>query len=162
MKENLNVSLVFILFLLMISCDKKQVFDSYQTIDNSWHKDSIVSFDFEISDTIIPYNLFLNIRANNNYPYSNIFLITSLESPNQEIKIDTLEYLMAAPNGQLLGNGVSDLKESKLWYKGNYRFSEVGKHTIRIEQAMRKRNEIEGLEHLEGILDVGFRIETIN
>ncbi len=162
MKVNLKVLFVLISFLLIVSCDKKQVFDSYQPISNSWHRDSIVSFEFEVQDTLTPYNLFLNIRANNNYPFSNIFLITSLESPNQQIKVDTLEYLMAAPDGRLLGNGFSDLKESKLWYKQNYRFSETGKHTLRIEHAMRKRNEVEGIEALEGVSDVGFRIENIN
>lgn len=159
MKESHKISLVFTLFLLMVSCDKNQTFDSYQSVGNSWHRDSIVSFEFEIQDTLTPYNLFLNVRTNHKYPFSNIFLITSIESPGEKIKVDTLEYMMAAPDGKLLGSGFSGLKESKLWYKENYRFSETGKHIIRIEQAMRKRNQVEGLEELEGISEVGFRIE---
>ncbi len=148
-------SFVFLLF----SCGEKPVFDSYQSVGKSWHRDSIVSFDFEIQDSVVPYNLFLNIRANNNYPFSNIFLIVSHESPSEQIKVDTLEYIMASPDGKMLGNGFSDIKESKLWYKENYRFSETGKHSIRIEQALRKRNEVEGLERLDGVFDVGLSIE---
>lgn len=160
MKGRLKFSGFLILFFFIVSCgDKKQVFDSYQSVGKSWHKDSIVSFEFETKDTLTLYNLFLNVRANNNYPFSNIFLIVSVESPEGQIKKDTLEYMMALPDGKMLGNGFSDIKESKLWFKENYRFSETGKYIFRIEQALRKRNEVEGVEKLEGISDVGLSIQ---
>jgi len=155
---NKYIVLVFCGFAL-VSCDENRVFDSYKSIGNGWHRDSTAVFEYEVQDTITPYNLFLTLRTNNGYPFSNIFLITSLEDPNGETKIDTLEYLMAAPDGTLLGNGFSDIKESKLWFKKDYRFSQTGKHLITIEQAVRKRNEVEGIEVLEGISEVGFRIE---
>ncbi len=147
---------------LLISCDSKQVFDSYTSVGKSWHRDSIVSFEFEVKDTLTDYNLFLTLRANNDYPFSNIFLITSIEAPSTTVKVDTLEYSMATPDGRMLGNGFSDIKESKLWFKENYRFAELGVHNIKIEQAQRARRMIEGVEELEGILDVGFRIEKAN
>ncbi|MFA5556939.1 MAG: gliding motility lipoprotein GldH [Flavobacteriaceae bacterium] len=160
MKTRLQFSGFLALFFLTVSCsDKKQVFQSYKSVGKSWHKDSIVSFEFEAKDTLMSYNLFLNVRANANYPFSNIFLIASIESPDGQIKKDTLEYTMASPDGTMLGNGFSDIKESKLWFKENYNFSETGKYTFKIEQALRNRNEVEGVEKLEGISDVGFSIE---
>lgn len=159
MKGSLKVSVVFLLVFTLFSCGDKPVFDSYQSVGKSWHRDSIVNFEFEVQDTMQPYNLFLNLRTNNKYEFSNIFLIASIESPNQQIKIDTLEYIMASPDGKMLGNGFSDVKESKLWFKENYRFSELGKHNIKVEQALRKRSEIEGLERLEGVTDVGLSVE---
>jgi len=162
MKGSLKISVAFLLVLTLFSCGEKPVFDSYQSVGKSWHRDSIVNFNFEVKDTLQSYNLFLNFRANNNYEFSNIFLIASIESPNQQIKVDTLEYMMAAPDGKMLGNGFSDIKESKLWFKENYRFSELGKHTIRIEDALRKRNEVDGIEKLEGVSDVGLSIEKYN
>lgn len=162
MKENLKISVVFLLTFTLFSCGEKPVFDTYKSVGKSWHRDSIVSFDFEVQDTLQAYNLFLNLRANNDYPFSNIFIIASIESPSQQTKVDTLEYIMAAPDGKMLGNGFSDIKESKLWFKENYRFSENGKHIIRIQQALRKRSEVEGLEKLEGVSDVGLSIEKYN
>lgn len=162
MRINHKIPFVFVLSLLLFSCGEKPVFDSFQSVGNSWHRDSIVSFDFEVRDSLEAYNLYWNIRANNNYPFSNIFLIASIESPSEQIKVDTLEYLMASPDGKMLGNGFSDIKESKLWFKENYRFSETGKHIIRVEQALRKRNEVDGLERLEGVSDVGLSIEKHN
>jgi gliding motility-associated lipoprotein GldH len=161
MKSSLKYSLFLVLFFVLVSCDSKQVFDSYKSVGKSWHKDNIVSFEYEATDTIANYNMFLNLRANNDYPFSNIFLITSIESPNNTIRVDTLEYIMAAPDGRMLGNGFSDIKQSKLWYKENFRFTELGIHTIKIEQAQRARGKIEGVEELEGVFDVGFRIEKV-
>lgn len=149
------------LLCVVLSCNSNQVFDSYTSVGKSWNKDNVVSFEFEAKDTLTEYNMFLNLRANNDYPFSNIFLITSIESPNATIKVDTLEYIMAAPDGRMLGNGFSDIKESKLWYKANYRFTEIGVHSIKIEQAQRARGKTEGIEELEGVLDVGFRIEKV-
>ncbi|SRR5690606_1607790 len=160
MKERFKFFSFLGLFFLTGSCsDQKQVFEMYKSVGSFWHKDSVVSFEFEAQDTLTTYNLFLNLRANNEYPFSNIFLIASIESPDGHIKKDTLEYLMASPDGKMLGNGFSDIKESKLWFKENYRFSETGKYIFKVEQALRKRTEVEGVEKLKGISDVGLTIE---
>jgi hypothetical protein len=46
----------------------------------------------------------------------------SVEKPNGYTKVDTLEYQMAEPDGTLLGNGFTDIKESKLFFKENVKF----------------------------------------
>ena len=153
-------SLLFLLAsLLFFSCDEKRVFDEYKSVGSSWHKDSIVSFDLPQLDSTKRYNLFLNLRNNNNYPFNNLFLIVSLELPNGFTKVDTLEYQMANPDGTLLGDGFTDLKESKLFYKEKVKFR--GKYKVHIKQAVRENGKIQGLKELEGITEVGFRIEKI-
>ena len=150
--------LLFVLFFI-ISCDKKYVFDEYKTIDNSWHKDSIVTFTAPEIDANKKYNLFLNVRNNNNYPYNNLFLIVSLEQPDKKVLVDTLEYQMANPDGTLMGEGFTDFKTSKLIYKENFTFQKKGKYKISIQHANRTTGKIKGVEKLEGISDIGFRIE---
>lgn len=108
--------------LLFISCDEKRVFDEYRKLDGSWKKKDTIEFTFEQKDTINPYNLFLNIRNNNEYPYNNLFVIVALTQPDSLVKIDTLEYAMAYPDGKLMGEGFSDVKENKLWYQENFTF----------------------------------------
>jgi gliding motility-associated lipoprotein GldH len=66
-------------------------------------------------DSTKRYDLFINLRDNNNYQYNNL-LIVSVEKPNGYTKVDTLEYQMAEPDGTLLGN-VYRHKESKLFLK---------------------------------------------
>ena len=103
--------------------------------------------------------MFVNIRNNNSYPFNNLFLIVSLLQPDGVTKVDTLEYQMAKEDGTLLGDGFSDIKESKLWYKENTRFPKVGKYTVNIQQAVRETGKVSGMEQLQGISEVGFRIE---
>lgn len=147
--------------LILCSCDDKRVFDEYKPLDGKWNKDSIVSFEFEQKDTVTPYNLFVNIRNNNNYPYNNLFLIVELQQPGGLTHSDTLEYMMANPDGTLMGTGFSDVKESKLWYKKSQRFPKAGKYMVNIRQAVRQAGQVPGVGELEGVTDVGFRIESI-
>ena len=56
--------------------------------------------------------------------------------------VDTLEYKMAQPNGELLGTGFTDVKENKLWYKENFTFNESGTYLIKLQHAMRENGNI--------------------
>jgi gliding motility-associated lipoprotein GldH len=152
-----NSALLLLVAILFFSCDKKRAFDEYKSVGSAWHKDSIVSFDLPELDTTKRYNLFVTLRDNNNYPFNNLFLIVALETPSGFTKVDTLEYQMADPDGTLLGDGFTDIKESKLFYKENVRFR--GKYKIHIKQAVRETGKIPGVTSLDGITDVGFRIE---
>ena len=84
-----------------------------------------------------------------------------MEEPGTKVtKVDTLEYQMANPDGSLMGNGFSDIKESKLWYKEKVRFPKVGKYTVKIQQAVRQAGQVPGVPELDGVTEVGFRIES--
>jgi len=143
------------------SCDSSQVFDEYQSVPNSWHKDSVLEFNIIQPDTTKQYNLFVNIRNTSEYKYSNLFLVIEMNFPNGKTVKDTLEYIMAKPSGEFLGTGFTDIKENKLFYKQGFVFEESGDYKVNIQQAMRENGSIKGIENLEGITDVGFRIERI-
>ena len=144
------------------SCDSNRIYDEYKSVPNQWHKDSIISFNVIPPDSINNYNLFVNLRNTNEYKYSNLFLIVEMDYPNGKIIKDTLEYKMADPSGKFLGTGFTDVKENKLWYKGHEKpfvFNETGEYKIKIQHAMRQNGQVNGIENLEGITDIGFRIE---
>ena len=155
-----NSFLYFLVLIVLISCDKKRVFDEYKTVGNGWNKDSIVSFDLPAVDIKKQYNLFINIRDNNDYPFNNLFLIVNMEQPDKRTIVDTLEYQMANPDGSLLGEGFTDVKDNKLIYKERMKFNS-GSYKIHIKQAVRQTGKVSGVVKLEGITDVGFRIEKI-
>ncbi|MBP6182002.1 gliding motility lipoprotein GldH [Flavobacterium sp.] len=152
-----NSILLLLVAILFFSCDKKRVFDEYKSVGSAWHKDSIVTFDLPELDSTKQYNLFINLRDNNNYQFNNLFLIVALEKPNGYTKVDTLEYQMADPDGTLLGDGFSDIKESKLYFKENATFK--GKYKVHIKQAVRETGKVPGVTALDGITEIGFRIE---
>jgi gliding motility-associated lipoprotein GldH len=159
---SLKSSFLFIIIAgLLISCDKKRVFDEYQSVGSAWNMKKEVIFELPKVDTLKKYNLFINLRANDDYKFNNLFLIVSMEQPNGLTKIDTLEYEMADVDGALLGDGFSDIKESKLYYKENVKFKASENNKIHIKQAVRQTGKIEGIQDLEGITEVGFRVESL-
>ncbi len=142
-----------------LSCDSKRVYDEYHSISTTWNKDSIVTFKLQ---NIVPdkkYDLFINVRNNNEFNFSNLFLIAEIQFPQGKVITDTLEYEMAAPSGEWLGTGFGSVKENKLWYKEQVSFEEPGQYVVFIKHAMRKNNSEQGIENLEGITEIGFRIE---
>jgi gliding motility-associated lipoprotein GldH len=161
MQSKFQFITVFLVFLF-VSCDSNQVFDEYKSVPNQWQKDDIVEFEFAPTDTLSSYNLFINLRNNNDYKFNNLFLIAEIDYPNGKSVVDTLEYKMAQPNGEFLGTGFTDIKENKLWYKENFTFNESGLYHIKLQHAMRENGNIEGVDALEGVTDIGFRIENIN
>jgi gliding motility-associated lipoprotein GldH len=154
--------LFFLTLILLVSCDKKRVFDEYKSVGSSWKKTDIVNFDLPKLEATKQYNLFLSIRNNNDYPFNNLFLKVSLENPDGLVKVDTLEYQMANPDGTLLGEGFSDIKESKLFFKENVKFDKKGNYKVKIQQAVRQSGKVSGEKELKGITEVGFRIESSN
>ena len=157
-----NLLLVLGVSWLFISCDENRIFDEYKKLDGSWKKTDTIQFSFEQNDTVNPYNLFLNVRNNNDYPYNNLYVIVALTQPDSLVKIDTLEYDMAFPDGKLMGEGFSDVKESKLWYQENFKFNKTGTYSVKISQALRKTGDVSGDLELNGVTEVGFRIEKTN
>ena len=162
-KKMLRVLLSFIVIVLAASCDDSIVKTDFKATNNgSWNKDSIVEFNFSELDTIQKYHMYINLRNDNTFPYSNLFLIAELEYPNYEIVTDTLEYIMARPDGTWLGKGYGSIKENKLWYKENIVFPSSGVYTLRLSHAMRKNGDVDGVVNLEGITDVGYEIVKSN
>jgi gliding motility-associated lipoprotein GldH len=154
-----------VLFFLMVSsvfvsCDSNRVFDEYKSVPNKWHKDSIISFKINPPDSTNTYNLFVNLRNTNAYKFNNLFLIVEMIFPHGKTIKDTLEYKMAEPSGKLLGTGYTDVKENKLWYKEAVAFEEAGEYTVNIQHAMRENGKVNGVVELDGITDIGFRVEN--
>ena len=164
LKNSCWITLIVCL-IVFSSCDSNRVFDEYKSVPNQWHKDSIISFNITPPDSTNAYNLFVNLRNTNDYKYSNLFLIVDIDFPNGKTVKDTLEYQMAQPDGKLLGVGFTDVKENKLWYKGQddnpFIFNESGIYKVNIQHAMRENGKVNGVENLEGITDIGFRVEQL-
>ncbi len=160
MRSTLLTLLVVICFF---SCNTNIVTSEYKSIEGaSWNRDSIMEFTFSEMDTLQEHQMYINVRNDDTFPYSNLFLITALTTPEGEVLQDTLEYAMALPDGTWLGKGNSSLKENKLWYKENIVFSSSGVYTLEVSHAMRKNGNISGVIGLDGITDIGLEITKSN
>lgn len=158
-----NKILVIVLLLLFVSCDEVKIFDSYQTLTNkAWELDKPVVFKVAIEDISKKHHVFLNIRTDNDYLYRNLYVLSKLTLPNKTVVQDTLEYEMTDPFGNWLGVGLTDVRDNKLYFLENYQFPEKGTYQFEFSHGMRKRNEIDGIQSLTGITDIGLRIEKLS
>ena len=142
------------MLIFLVGCSTSGEGVTMNSIDNKWSKKTEQKFKLEITDPQNPKNIIFVVRNNNDYPYSNIRFIVNFKNPKTKIaQVDTLNYVLAKPNGEWLGTGFGETKETLFQYKTNYKFPEKGTYEIGVVQAMRNDN-------LPGIEDLGIKVET--
>ena len=139
------------LFVISFSCKKPAFFEKYQTIDNPWDKNKEYFFTCEIDEIDASYNLSLQIRNNNLYPYQNLWLFFAEEQPGGQVLRDTIECVLADGYGKWAGSGIS-IYHLNIPIRSGYTFPQQGQYTFAIRQGMRD-------EQLKGIEQIGVRIE---
>lgn len=138
--------------LFFFSCEQKAVYEQYQAIHNTtWEKNKEYYFTFQIEDISVPYNLTLEVRNNNLYPYQNLWIFCNEEQPIGPLKRDTLECILADEYGKWHGHGIS-LFQSSFPVRTHYKFQHTGQYTFSFRQGMR-------CDALKGIQEIGFRVE---
>lgn len=147
---------IFSAFLFFVSCDRGKVFDFYLEIDpQGWVATDTIDFEIEIEpQEDVLYNTLIGLRNNNDYLYANIFFFIDVESPSGLSQIDTLQYVLAAPDGKWLGSGVGEIKYNLFKVKEN-EMMQPGTYKYKIVHGMRD-------DVLIGIEDIGLRIERSN
>jgi gliding motility-associated lipoprotein GldH len=140
------------------ACDSSRLYETNMEFKNrSWNVSEKVSVEFEITDTVQRYNVYLNVRNSLDYPYSRIFVNYTLQdstSANLEKKMIG-ENLFDQKTGEPFGqSGIGDLYDHQFPILSNYIFRTAGKYKITFEQFMRQ-------DTLQGVIAVGARVESV-
>lgn len=150
------VSILLMTMMLMSCGEKNVIFDESVVINNSsWNNQDMPYFDVNVEDTLSTYAFFFNIRHLENYRYSNFYMFLHTTFPNGNQTHDTIECILAYPDGRWIGKGTGSMRNNTILLNQNLHFPLKGKYHFEIEQAMREPT-------LEGITDVGVRFERIN
>ncbi|MDD5506935.1 MAG: gliding motility lipoprotein GldH [Bacteroidales bacterium] len=154
MKNGTYIYLIIgVLVVMTGACDPNRVFDSNEPVNpEGWIPRDAKEFRVEIADTISIYNLYINLRHTNEYPYSNIYFFVHTRFPDGQLYRDTVEYVLADPSGKWRGRGLGKIKDNRYPFRKGIHLPMKGTYVFRIEQAMREN-------YLKGIHDVGLRIE---
>ena len=138
------------------SCDERPYFEEYLKVDkNGWIADSSAQFQVQIDDTSSAYALVFNLRANDNYPYSNLYLFRKILSEESTEYADTAQLFLADAYGRWLGDGIGELKTFQRAYRREpLSFRKKGIYTFEFRQAMRT-------DALSGVEEVGLTVYKI-
>lgn len=160
MKALFKIGFCFLLFSFLTSCNKDVVYSKYERIDENmgWPAKKTINFEVEIPDSNQVYDVYVNVRNAESYPYKNLFMFLKTTYPNNDFSIDTIECVLADEQGHWLGKGMGDLYDNSILFKKNARFKKAGKYKFAFEQAMRYGNKNE-IDPLFLIMDVGISIE---
>ena len=156
MRNLLKYIAILLTTIVVSSCtDKDIIFDKSVIINNaSWNNEDMPYYDVNVEDTLSNYAFYLNIRHLENYRYSNFYMFLHTTFPNGNMTHDTIECILAYPDGRWIGDGSGSMRNSKILLNNNLRFPLKGNYHFEIEQAMRD-------DVLEGITDVGIRFEKL-
>ncbi len=148
-----NVFLILAIGLFTLSgCDSSRVYESYHTTGpRGWHLDSSMVFEVKKEADTLRYDGVLALRVNPKYPYRNLYVFVDQSYPSGKSRRDTINYRLAAPNGELLGKGMGAVKEFQLPIFSNKVLPGKGVYSITLTHGMRDTQ-------LVGIEDVGFRL----
>lgn len=151
--RKLTASLFLGLFVVLLSgCDSNRIYEeNFEVADNIWKADDVKKFSFEITDTVNALDIFINLRTTIDYPYGNLYIFLYSEYPNGYTDKDTLNLILAEPDGKWLGNSSGTVVENQILISRGGRFPGTGDYTFKIQHAMSDEN-------LPEVIDVGFRV----
>ena len=153
--RNWTFSLILVVLLVWIAgCGPEPIYAESHAIDPAagWEAVDVQEFEFEVLDTLTPNDFFLDIRHNQDYPFSNLYLFVDYSFPNGRSRRDTVLCEFADERGKWLGTGSGPLVDHRIGFQRHASFPLKGTYKLSVGHAMR-------LDPLPGIADVGFRLE---
>lgn len=148
------VKTLLMLVALTVSCDRNVFYDEYVRTGGEWTWRDAREFFVEVSDTLSLYNIYLQVRHTVEYPMSNLYMFVHVKGPGGQVRKDTVNLILAEPDGDWIGRGNGNLRELQLLYRKQTQFRAPGTYVFTLEQAMRNPEL--------PVTDLGIRIERIN
>ena len=131
------------------------MFIDFEDLNGSWVRSNELNFLFESDNSILDFSLAL--RTDSTYPFSNIFLISSIQNNNYVIS-DTIEYYFENNETKWYEIKPSGIKNNKILVKKDLKIDE-GNVIVKLKHSIRYLDSIAPLTKLDGILDVGLIVE---
>jgi gliding motility-associated lipoprotein GldH len=144
--------LIFIsMFSGVTSCSHKEIYFEYHSFANDkWNRDEPAVFEVKIEDNSQPCDVSIELRNNDEYPFSNIWLFVDYKTPAGNMRSDTVGVEMADIYGKWYGKGLS-LYSLSIPYQNATLFPDTGIYVYSIRQGMRENP-------LKGISDIGLKV----
>ena len=152
----LNRTFIFLFISALLACNNPSYLE-FKNFKNGWDKSKKLEFNIINDNTNTPKDISFVLRHNQDYPFSNIFLISELSFENKEIIIDTFEFQLANPKGDWLGEKKISVVEHTLPFKSNFILKNANK--LRIRTSMRLNDSSKEIENLPGIVNFGILID---
>lgn len=147
---------ILLVFLILTSCaeDNAVIDERFDFNDNTWPHSQKIAFEFEMEDTVSMHDILILFRVNTDYRYSNMYVFMDTEMPNGQKDTDTLQFILADPTGNWLGNRIGNTIEYEIPVSKGVKFPASGAYQFHFTQGMQD-------DDLEHVMDFGIRVEEV-
>ncbi len=147
------ISLVGLLFLS--ACQSGYLFENSLAVDpTGWESTDFAQFDVDVTDDSSAFIIQLYLRHSGQYTWSNLYLFVNTFAPTGASIRDTVECILAAPDGRWYGRGLGGNYTLEIPFKQNVVFPTKGTYRFEIQHGMRSKK----LEHVK---DIGITIKEL-
>ena len=120
------------------ACSDDAFFRRVQPVSGDcWSMGDDISFSVDISDTSAMYDVFVELRSGDAYPWSNIFIFGGISDSVAVLDVDTLKCILSDKFGKPTGKGLSNVKENTIAWKRGYKFPHEGVFSLSLSHGMR-------------------------
>jgi len=138
--------------LMIQSCVDDVSYEEVKELEGSvWPQDDTLVYSFSIDDTAHYYSVYLTMRIDNDYPYSNIYAGVNMRGPGGQDISELKGFEMADKEGKWKGKSYGGLIGFEFPLYEQMQFHEGGTYKIHVLQYMRTEN-------LAGVHDAGIKI----
>lgn len=143
-----------VILFFAASCTKNNVYENNKLISLlNWKASDTLSYKITVTDTSYLYNIYINVRHTEDYPYKNIWLMIYTTFPGGKTLSKRTELDLADEDGKWYGQGVNNIWDDRILLQNDAYFNTKGQYSFALEQDMRQ-------DPLPGIMAVGIRIEN--
>lgn len=140
--------------LLITACTHTDVFEKNVAIPGQeWSSGFKPEIDFDITDTVSEYNIYIVIRHSDAYRYNNIWLNIYTLVPGDSTYKQRVDLRLATDSEGWLGSGMDDIYEHRILLTRTP-LRKHGVYRFRLENIMRE-------DPLQHILNAGVRVEKV-
>ena len=119
-----SIRINFILLLIVFwGCSPNKIYEKKYKFDNySWNRFNNLYFEVPINDIKSNYNFYLAIRHITQYPYRNLMLNLTINTPSGEIRSKEYDLRLRDKDGKLIGDGMGDLWDISFPLRKDFKF----------------------------------------
>ena len=138
----------------MSACTGDAFYRRVETLsDDQWVRGKACPFEVEAVDTVTRYDVYVDLRTSDGYPWREIYLIGQVcDTAQSVLQYDTLRCELFDAKGEATGHGLSNVKENGVLWLRDFRFPAPGRYGFSVRHGMRN-------VELQGVSSVGIRIQ---
>lgn len=149
----LKNTFVFLLLMLLISCNSKNIFSETKEgfTANQWQKKEPQQFTFTVNEDNKNYDFSVTISHVYNYQFESVPIEIGITNPKGETEILFFDLLIKDTKGKDKGDCLGDLCDLKQPFKKNVKLSK-GTYTVQVSHRF-------NYDYLPNITSVGLEVD---